>query len=70
MPASKWALEDDDSDDEQKRSTRGLGLSYSSSGSENAGDGPSKADEMEFATKSSVPSQPDGGIMNEEHRWL
>ena len=69
MPASKWAREDD----EQKRSARGLGLSYSSSGSENAGDGPSKADEMEFATKSSVPSQPDGGIMNEEHHlggWL
>ena len=66
MPASKWAREDDDSDDEQKRSARGLGLSYSCSGSKNAGDGPSKADEMEFATKSSVPSQPDGGIMNED----
>lgn len=70
LPASKWAREDDDSDDEPKRSARGLGLSYSSSGSENAGDGPSKADEMEFATESSVPSQPDSGIMNEEHRWL
>lgn len=68
LPASKWAREDDDSDDEQKRSARGLGLSYSSSGSENAGDGPSKADEMEFATESSTPSQPDSGMMNEEHR--
>lgn len=68
LPASKWAREDDDSDDEQKRSARGLGLSYSSSGSENAGDGPSKADEMEFATESSIPSQPDSGMMNEEHR--
>lgn len=68
LPASKWAREDDDSDDEQKRRARGLGLSYSSSGSENAGDGPSKADEMEFATESSIPSQPDSGMMNEEHR--
>lgn len=68
LPASKWAREDDDSDDEQKRSARGLGLSYSSSGSENAGDGPTKADEMEFATESSIPSQPDSGMMNEEHR--
>lgn len=68
LPASKWAREDDESDDEQKRSARGLGLSYSSSGSENAGDGPSKADEVEFATESSIPSQSDSGIMNEEHR--
>ena len=45
LPSSKWAREDDDSDDGEKRSTRGLGLSYSSSGSENAGDGPSKRSE-------------------------
>ncbi|KAK0572662.1 hypothetical protein LWI29_035023 [Acer saccharum] len=67
LPASKWALEDDDSDDEQKRSSRGLGLSYSSSGSENADDGPSKADEVDFATDSSIPVQPESG-MNEEQR--
>lgn len=66
LPASKWAREDDDSDDEQKRSSRGLGLGYSSSGSENAGDGPSKADEMESAADSSVV-QPDSG-MSEEQR--
>ncbi|KAF8392994.1 hypothetical protein HHK36_021235 [Tetracentron sinense] len=64
---SKWAREDDSSDDEEKRSARGLGLSYSSSGSENAGDGPSKADEMEIATDASILSHPDSG-MNEEQR--
>ncbi|KAL2489934.1 RNA recognition motif (RRM)-containing protein [Forsythia ovata] len=37
LPASKWAREDNESDDEQKRSPRDLGLTYSSSGSENAG---------------------------------
>ncbi|XP_059658273.1 protein RRC1-like isoform X2 [Cornus florida] len=67
LPASKWAREDDESDDEQKRSARDLGLSYSSSGSENAGDGPSKAEEMEIATDASIPPQPDTG-MNEEQR--
>nr|XP_043627779.1 protein RRC1-like isoform X2 [Erigeron canadensis] len=39
LPASKWAREDEDSDDEQKRSTKDLGLGYSSSGSENGGGG-------------------------------
>ncbi|KAB1213532.1 U2 snRNP-associated SURP motif-containing protein [Morella rubra] len=67
LPASKWAREDDESDEEQKSNARGLGLSYSSSGSENAGDGPSKADEMEVATGSSFLAQPDSG-MNEEQR--
>ncbi|KAL9442858.1 hypothetical protein AB3S75_016258 [Citrus x aurantiifolia] len=67
LPASKWALEDDESDDEQKRSSRGLGLSYSSSGSENAGDGPSKADDVDFTIDASIPVQPDSG-MNEEQR--
>ncbi|XP_041016926.1 protein RRC1-like isoform X2 [Juglans microcarpa x Juglans regia] len=67
LPASKWAREDDESDDEQKGSARGLGLSYSSSGSENAGDDPSKGDEMDFATGTSISAQPDNG-MNEEQR--
>ncbi|KAJ4707756.1 U2 snRNP-associated SURP motif-containing protein isoform X2 [Melia azedarach] len=67
LPASKWAREDDESDDEQKRSSRGLGLGYSSSGSENAGDGPTKADEIDFTTDASIPVQPDSG-MNEEQR--
>ncbi|XP_022750338.1 protein RRC1-like isoform X2 [Durio zibethinus] len=66
-PASKWAREDDDSDDEEKRSTQGLGLSYSSSGSENAGDGPSKVDELEFGTDVNIPA-PSESAMNEEQR--
>ncbi|KAJ9167639.1 hypothetical protein P3X46_019256 [Hevea brasiliensis] len=68
LPASKWARDDDDGYDEQKGSARDLGLSYSSSGSENVGDGPGKADdEMEFGTDASVPMPPDIG-MNEEQR--
>ncbi|XVF89418.1 hypothetical protein PTKIN_Ptkin19aG0128900 [Pterospermum kingtungense] len=59
--------EDDDSDDEEKRSTQRLGLSYSSSGSENAGDGPSKADELEFGTDVNIPA-PSESAMNEEQR--
>ncbi|TKY45633.1 U2 snRNP-associated SURP motif-containing protein [Spatholobus suberectus] len=49
LPASKWAREDDESDDEQSRSGKNLGLSYSSSGSENVGDDLVKADESESA---------------------
>ncbi|KAG8636425.1 hypothetical protein MANES_16G131000v8 [Manihot esculenta] len=68
LPVSKWARDDDDSYDEQKKSARDLGLSYSSSGSENAGDDPGKADdEMEFGTDASISMQPDVG-MNEEQR--
>ncbi|XP_021889368.1 protein RRC1-like [Carica papaya] len=68
LPASKWAREDDDeSDDEQKRSNAGLGLSYSSSGSENVGDGANKVDDTEVVADASVPAQPDSGI-NEEQR--
>ncbi|KAK3038192.1 hypothetical protein RJ639_030299 [Escallonia herrerae] len=67
LPASKWAREDDESDDEQKRSARDLGLSYSSSGSENAGDGLSKVEEIEPATDASTPVCLDSG-MNEEQR--
>ncbi|GMJ15828.1 reduced red-light responses in cry1cry2 background 1 [Hibiscus trionum] len=67
LPASKWAREDSDSDDEGKRSSKGLGLSYSSSGSENAGDGPSKADESEFGTEVNV-AVPSESAMNEEQR--
>ncbi|OVA06561.1 SWAP/Surp [Macleaya cordata] len=66
LPDSKWAREDG-SDDEDKRSAQGLGLSYSSSGSENAGDGPSKVNDMEVATDASFSSHLDSG-MNEEQR--
>ncbi|PPR90870.1 hypothetical protein GOBAR_AA29814 [Gossypium barbadense] len=61
LPASKWAREDDDSDDEEKRSTR------LSSGSETAGDGPSKADELEFGTHMNT-SAPSESAINEEQR--
>ncbi|KAE8733254.1 hypothetical protein F3Y22_tig00001425pilonHSYRG00001 [Hibiscus syriacus] len=67
LPASKWSREDNDSDDEGKRSSQGLGLSYSSSGSENAGDGPSKADELDFGTEVNVPVLSESA-MNEEQR--
>ncbi|PSS17718.1 hypothetical protein CEY00_Acc12404 [Actinidia chinensis var. chinensis] len=66
LPASKWAREDE-SDDEQKRSPRDLGLSYSSSESENSADGPNRAEEVELATDASISVHPDGG-MNEEQR--
>lgn len=67
LPASKWARDDDESDDEQKRGSKGLGLSYSS-GSENAGDGFGKAEEADFID-ASIPEQPDSG-MNEEQRYI
>ncbi|XP_042482868.1 protein RRC1-like isoform X1 [Macadamia integrifolia] len=65
---SKWAREDDGSDDEDKSNALGLGLSYSSSGSENAGDGPSKVDEVEVATDGSVLSHPDSGMSEEQRK--
>ncbi|XP_010278203.1 PREDICTED: protein RRC1-like isoform X2 [Nelumbo nucifera] len=67
LPASKWAREDDGSEDEDRKNTRDLGLSYSSSGSENAGDGPGKDDGAETATEAIFPSHPESG-MNEEQR--
>ncbi|XP_077216391.1 protein RRC1-like [Tasmannia lanceolata] len=67
LPVSKWTREDDVSDDENRKDTHGLGLSYSSSGSENAAEDHSKDDELEVAADSSIPAHPDGG-MNEEHR--
>ena len=67
LPASKWAREDDESDDEQRRSGKNLGLSYSSSGSENVGDGLTKADEQESAVDTSFSAHADSG-MNEEQR--
>lgn len=67
LPASKWAREDDESDDEQRRGGKNLGLSYSSSGSENVGDGIIKADESESAADTSFSAHADSG-MNEEQR--
>lgn len=67
LPASKWAREDDGTDDEDKKGGRGLGLSYSSSGSENAALGPEKPDESEITSDSgSLPHLESS--MTEEHR--
>ncbi|XP_019195287.1 PREDICTED: protein RRC1-like isoform X2 [Ipomoea nil] len=67
LPSSKWAREDDESDGEEKKSNRDLGLTYSSSGSENAGDGTGKTDEAELTTEASNISHLETGI-NEEQR--
>lgn len=68
LPASKWAREDDENEDEQQRSPRDLGLSYSSSGSENVSDSP-RAGKIELATELSISAHPDIG-MNEEQRYF
>ncbi|XP_030468750.2 protein RRC1 isoform X1 [Syzygium oleosum] len=70
LPSSKWARENDESDDEQERGSRGLGLGYSSSGSENAGDAPGDADGIELAADSSMPSQSDSGMSEEQRQKL
>lgn len=70
LPISKWAREDDESDDDLKRSPKDLGLTYSSSGSENAGDGPSKADETELAIDACISAQPDSGMSEEQRQKL
>ncbi|XP_011081047.1 protein RRC1 isoform X1 [Sesamum indicum] len=67
LPASKWAREDDESDDEHERSTRDLGLTYSSSGSERAGDDLYKTEEVDLTNDASNSTYLDGGI-NEEQR--
>ncbi|KAG0472304.1 hypothetical protein HPP92_016850 [Vanilla planifolia] len=65
LPASKWSRDDDDgSDGEDKKGSHGLGLGYSSSGSENVG--PERAD-AEVATDADVFSHPDIS-MSEEYR--
>ncbi|KAL2937596.1 Protein RRC1 [Bienertia sinuspersici] len=65
LPASKWAREDDD--DEPKQSSRGLGLGYSSSGSENAADDPNNAEDNESTAQTSTATQPEI-TLNEEQR--
>ncbi|KAF9614310.1 hypothetical protein IFM89_018063 [Coptis chinensis] len=64
LPVSKWAREDDGSDEENKRSAQGLALSYSSSGSEIGTSGPNKGDDVEVTTEVGAL---DSG-MNEEQR--
>ncbi|KAL3650932.1 Protein rrc1 [Castilleja foliolosa] len=67
LPSSKWAREDDESDGENDRSAKNLGLTYSSSGSENAGDVARKSEEVELTTDASNMTHLDSG-MNEELR--
>lgn len=67
LPASKWAREDDDG--EPNQSSRGLGLSYSSSGSENAADDLGNAEDDELAAQTSTATQPEITI-NEEQRLV
>ncbi|XP_010922016.1 protein RRC1 [Elaeis guineensis] len=65
LPASKWSREDDGSDDEDKRSPPGLGLSYSS-GSEDASN-LGMADELDATTDAGIHTHSDN-VMNEEYR--
>ncbi|XP_008793637.4 protein RRC1-like isoform X2 [Phoenix dactylifera] len=62
---SKWSREDDGSDDEDKKSPSGLGLSYSS-GSEDAGN-LGKAAELDVVADAGIHTHPDN-VMNEEYR--
>ncbi|KAL3330383.1 hypothetical protein AABB24_034295 [Solanum stoloniferum] len=66
LPTSKWAREDD----EQKRSSRDLGLTYSFSGSENAGDGLSKIKDAELTTDTSNSVYPESGMTEELRQKL
>ncbi|XP_022888675.1 protein RRC1-like isoform X1 [Olea europaea var. sylvestris] len=67
LPTSKWAREDVEIDEEQERKAKDLGLTYSSSGSERAGESLSITEEVESAAVASNSSHLDGG-MNEEQR--
>ncbi|KAM0943397.1 putative transcription regulator SAP family [Dioscorea sansibarensis] len=64
LPASKWNREDDASDEEDRKGSQGLGLSYSSSASEDAG-GMEKVDDAGMVPDSGFHN--DRGI-SEEHR--
>lgn len=66
LPVSKWSRDDDASSDEDKKSSLGLGLGYSSSGSENVG-GTGRTDDAELTTDSDIFAHSDAGT-NEEHR--
>ncbi|OIT39549.1 PREDICTED: protein RRC1-like isoform X1 [Nicotiana attenuata] len=70
LPASKWAREDNESDDEQKRDMRDLGLTYSSSGSENAGDGIGNIEEMGLTTDTSNSTHLESGMTEEQRLKL
>ncbi|XP_076955818.1 protein RRC1-like isoform X2 [Bidens hawaiensis] len=67
LPASKWAREDDESDDEQK-SNKDLALGYSSSGSENAGGG--RLGNADVADHTSILTSSDSGLNDEKRHKL
>ncbi|XP_076936480.1 protein RRC1-like isoform X2 [Bidens hawaiensis] len=66
LPASKWAREEDESDDEQKNS-KNLALGYSSSGSENADGGFSNTEAVE---PTRVLTSSDSGLSEEKRQKL
>ncbi|XP_020268605.1 protein RRC1-like isoform X1 [Asparagus officinalis] len=67
LPDSKWSRDDDGSDDEENQGGRGLGLSYSSSGSENADGDLEKAEEADMEAGANNLPFPESN-MSEEHR--
>ncbi|KAH6782174.1 RNA recognition motif protein [Perilla frutescens var. frutescens] len=70
LPSSKWAREDDESDEERDRSTGNLSLTYSSSGSENTGDFLYKTEELDLTTDASNSAHLDGGMYDEQRLKL
>ncbi|CAH2044389.1 unnamed protein product [Thlaspi arvense] len=62
LPASKWAREDDEADDEQKKSY--------SSGSDNTGGTTFKANEEDLKGNDYVRAQPDNGMDEEQRQKL
>lgn len=66
LPSSKWAREDDESDEQHDRTAKELGLTYSSSGSEKAGDGLNRTVDVELATDASNSAHLDGGVDEEQ----
>ncbi|XP_031491636.1 protein RRC1-like isoform X1 [Nymphaea colorata] len=67
LPASKWAKEDVGSDDEDKKGGGGLGLSYSSSGSEDVGNMPSEISDKGTTAETSRVTYSESAI-NQEYR--
>ncbi|KAL3630025.1 Protein rrc1 [Castilleja foliolosa] len=70
LPSSKWSREDVESDGENDRSAKNLGLTYSSSGSENAGDGAWKSEEVELTTGANNSAHLDGGMSEEQRQKM
>uniref|UniRef100_A0A7N0TA05 Uncharacterized protein n=1 Tax=Kalanchoe fedtschenkoi TaxID=63787 RepID=A0A7N0TA05_KALFE len=67
LPVSKWARDDDGSDDDRKRDEKGFGLIYSSSGSEDMEIKGGKAGTGSATSDANLTAQPDNG-MNDEQR--